>query len=193
MVRDWDAQSQESEYEIQVTDEDLAATPEEAWAEAELPIETEPRALTALARARQARARMEVDRRQYIRSVAEAVNEVGSQSELAEKLHISQPAVSKVLASASSVEAIPKGFAGATPLEIAQAFAAGYISRDELVRQLASWDYIAQPSTNGIDDILELPPGTFGDVFTAVRQGYIDMAIYADVQAAIVNTRTSHR
>ncbi|MFJ4264658.1 hypothetical protein ACIPYU_19635 [Paenarthrobacter nicotinovorans] len=122
----------------------------------------------------------------YIRALQEAVQSGVQQRDIAKALHVSQSAVSQALtgAAARGVKAIPDGFSGASPYEIAQRYAACDIDRDEMIRQLSTWQYVKSP-----DHAEQLakewkailppnPPGTFEEVGTAFDKGLIDGDAY---------------
>ncbi|MCW3768863.1 MULTISPECIES: helix-turn-helix domain-containing protein [Paenarthrobacter] len=137
--------------------------------------------------ARRAKARRELGSLDYIRSVRLAVEELG-QGTVARALGVSQPAISKLLASAEArgVAPVPDGFSGASPYEIAERYAAGDIDRDALIRELSAWPY---PWNEGADDAVhELdwmpcpePPGSFEEVGRAFDEGLIDGDAYNQI------------
>lgn len=140
----------------------------------------------AIDQARRALAREDLGRLDYIRALREAVQQGLGQSEIARALHITQSAISQTLTRAESkgVKAIPEGFSGASPYEIAERYAAGEIDRDEMIRQLSKWPYVKAP-----DHTEQLamewkailppdPPGTFEEVGEAFDKGLIDGEAY---------------
>jgi hypothetical protein len=74
---------------------------------------------------------------------------------------------------------------GATPYEIAQCYAAGEISRDQLVAELIRFPYLPTPRTNGYDSLLVIPPGTVQDIVWAAEDGLLDDALYAELVKSI--------
>ena len=134
--------------------------------------------------ARRAKARRELGSLDYIRNVRLAVEELG-QGTVARALGVSQPAISKLLASAEArgVAPVPDGFSGASPYEIAERYAAGDLDRDALIRELSAWPY---PWNEGAHDAVhELdwmpgpePPGSFEEVGRAFDEGLIDGDAY---------------
>lgn len=98
----------------------------------------------APALARRALAREDLGRLDYLRALREAVQQGLPQRDIARALHITQSAISQALTKAESrgVKAIPEGFSGASPYEIAERYAAGEIDRDEMIRQLSAWPYV---------------------------------------------------
>lgn len=140
----------------------------------------------AIDQARRALAREDLGRLDYIRALREAVQQGLGQSEIARALHITQSAISQALTRAESkgVKAIPEGFSGASPYEIAERYAAGEIDRDEMIRQLSAWRYVKAPdhteqlATEWKAILPPDPPGTFEEVGEAFDKGLIDGVAY---------------
>lgn len=129
-------------------------------------------------RARQLRVRREVTTLDYNRLV-HRLAAVMPQTELARELHVSQPAISKAV---SRPVAEPReGFSGATPYEVCQRYAAGELTREQVVDELVRWPYEPTPMTDGWDDLLIIEPGTWQDVADAHHDDLIDDAIYSEV------------
>jgi transcriptional regulator with XRE-family HTH domain len=140
----------------------------------------------ALDQARRAMARADLGRLDYVRALQEAVQLGLQQRDIARALHVTQSAISQALTKAESkgIKAIPEGFSGASPYEIAERYAAGDIERDEMIRQLSAWPYVQTP-----DHAEQLamewkailppdPPGTFEEVGEAFDKGLIDGEAY---------------
>jgi len=127
--------------------------------------------------ARRLRSRRVVDGLDYLR-VLRRLSGSMTQTDLAQSLGVTQPTISAALKSAAKVAEPREGFSGASAYEIAQRFAAGEIDRDQLVDELARWDYVPTPRTDGYDDLLIIPEGTFEEVARACRDGLIDGETY---------------
>lgn len=140
----------------------------------------------AIDQARRALARADLGRLDYLRALQDAVQQGVGQREIARALHITQSAISQALTKAESkgVTAIPAGFSGASPYEIAERYAAGEIDRGEMIRQLSTWPYV-----KALDHTEQLaaewkailppdPPGTFEEVGEAFDKGLIDGDAY---------------
>lgn len=97
------------------------------------------------------RARETVAHAAYVRSVKDLLSRGVSQSELARRLGISQPAVWKMAARAGDLSVVPEGFTGADAYEIIQQYAAGDLSEDELKDQLVRWKFTPGEFTDGYD------------------------------------------
>lgn len=132
------------------------------------------------ARLLKARQRMEVDALDYKRTLKAAADGM-SQREMAALLGMSQPAVAKALQRAQSVPAVVGEFNAASPYEVCQRYAAGFIDRDELVRQLVAWPYKPTPWANEYGEYEESLEGTWEDVGDALRHELIDAATYDEV------------
>lgn len=65
------------------------------------------------------------------------------------------------------------GFSGATPAEICQRYAAGFIDRAHLVDELTRFPYVKGGQTDGYDSLIVDPPGTWSEVSAAVRRGQL--------------------
>lgn len=139
--------------------------------------------------ARRLSRRQQVDRLDELRSV-KALSGQFTQVELAARLGVTQPTVSKKLQQAGKIPEVRPGFAGGTPNEIIDRYVAGGLSRKDLVDQLARWEYTTGELTDGpLDDLVFTPAGTFRDVVRAVDKGLIDESIYEDVLDQIVRAK----
>lgn len=127
-----------------------------------------------------ARQRMEVDALDYKRTLKAAADGM-SQREMAALLGMSQPAVAKALQRAQSVPAVVGEFNAASPYEVCQRYAAGFIDRDELVRQLVAWPYKPTPWANEYGEYEVSLEGTWEEVGDALRHELIDAATYDEV------------
>ncbi|MCL3862985.1 hypothetical protein M1R94_18435, partial [Actinotalea sp. K2] len=105
---------------------------------------------------------------------------------------LSQAAVSKTLRSARTVPPVREGFSGASPYEIAQRYAAGELAREQLVDELARWQYVPMPRTDdGIDDLVVIELGTFHEVSQARRDGLLDGAAYEEIRQCRIYARSA--
>ncbi|OOP62741.1 hypothetical protein BMF89_08375 [Arthrobacter sp. SRS-W-1-2016] len=150
----------------------------------------------ALDLARRALAREDLGRLDYLRALREAVQQGLPQRDIARALHITQSAISQALTKAESrgVKAIPEGFSGASPYEIAERYAAGDIDRSEMIRQLSAWPYVKAPdhteqlSMEWKAILPPDPPGTFEEVGEALDKGLIDGDAYDIILDAAEDT-----
>ncbi len=132
------------------------------------------------------RARRDLADLDYRRALRKLVAEAGvSQVEVAAALNVSQPTISKAVQAAKALPDPLEGFAGATPLEICQRYAAGEITREDLVDELARFPYVEGDQTDGYDSLLVDPPGAWSELDLAESRGLIDSEVYAEVFAAI--------
>lgn len=127
-----------------------------------------------------ARQRVEVDALDYKRMLKAAAGGM-TQREMAALLGMSQPAVAKALQRAQAVPAVVGDFNAASPYEVCQRYAAGFIDRAEVVRQLVEWPYKPTPWANEYGEFEESMEGTWQEVVEAADNGLIDDAIYDDV------------
>jgi hypothetical protein len=137
----------------------------------------------ALAEVRRLRHRQAVDRIDELRLVRRLSRSM-PQTALARALAVSQPAIHKAIRRAESLGEAPEGFSGAGPYEIAERYAAGLIGRERLVDELSRWPYSATAATDGVDWLVDEPPGAFGEVTRAALDGLIDDDVYALVLEA---------
>ncbi len=139
--------------------------------------------------ARRLSRRQQVDRLDELRSV-KALSAQFTQVEIASRLGVTQPTISKKLQAAAKIPEVRPGFAGGTSSEIIDRYVAGVLSREDVVDQLARWEYATGELTDGpLDDLVFTPPGTFRDVVRAVDKGLIDESIYEDVLDQIVRAQ----
>jgi hypothetical protein len=142
--------------------------------------------------ARAAIARADLGRLDYLRALQVAVEKGMQQRDIARQLRVTQSAISQALANAATrgVTAVPSGFSGASPMEIAERYAAGDIDRSEMIRQLSAWPYAKkQDSTEQLATEWKaiLPPeapGTFDEVGEAFDRGLIDAEEYDTILEA---------
>lgn len=122
--------------------------------------------------------RQVVDRLDYLRGLR-GLAESMTQTELAKRLGIAQPSISSALRTAVRVPDLRPGFSGASPYEIAQRYAAGELSREQVVDELARWKYADRPQTDGYDWLtVGSDAGTWVEVEKALRDGLLDDATY---------------
>jgi hypothetical protein len=79
-----------------------------------------------------------------------------------------------------------EGFSGATPKEICERYAAGEISREQLVDELVRFPYAPRGETDGYDSLLVDPPGSFAEVEEAGFSGLIGLDEYEQVFKAMM-------
>ncbi|WP_462417909.1 hypothetical protein [Kytococcus sp. Marseille-QA3725] len=77
-----------------------------------------------------------------------------------------------------------EGFDAASPYELCQRYAAGYITRDSLVDQLTRWHYTPEPEIDPWNEVEPSVPGSFQEVLYAKHEGLIDRSIYDEVLMA---------
>ncbi|WP_020693585.1 hypothetical protein [Aeromicrobium massiliense] len=131
--------------------------------------------------ARRLSRRQRVDWLDELRSV-KALSAQFTQVELASQLGVAQPTISRKLQAAAKIPAVRPGFAGGTPNEIIDRYVAGALPREDLVDQLARWEYAKGDRTDGpLDDLTFHVEGSFDDVVTALDKGLIDESIYDEV------------
>lgn len=73
------------------------------------------------------------------------------------------------------------GFSGDTPIQICKQYAVGSISKEKLIEKLVRYPYAKGDKTDGYDDLLVDPPGTWSEVSEAHHKGLINDEIYEEV------------
>ena len=144
----------------------------------------------AIDAARRARARRELGDLDFLRSLKAAAAAGATEKEISRALGIPQPSLEGLLRTAEDRAApILPGFSGASPYEIAQRLAAGYIDRDRAVEELSRWSYPPDSSRAAAESEPDptpypSPPGSFDDVEHAFFHGLIDKQTYGTVLEA---------
>lgn len=136
--------------------------------------------------AKRARAREQIGRIDYLREMRTLALAVDAQEvtedELAALFRTTRVPVVDALKEGRQTAAPPPGFSGASPYEIAQRYAVGELTREQVVDELSRWAYPPVVRTEGEwDDLLISPPGSWDDVSDALDEGLIDGAIYTEV------------
>lgn len=134
------------------------------------------------AKAVKARHLRDIGELDYRRLVVVLVDSGVSQTEIARLVGVTQPTISKLLHRAEPVSMAREGFSGADPFEICERYAAGLITRDQLVDELTRWDYTPRQTTaNEADDLVVNAPGSTADLERALRRGLIDDDLFDEV------------
>ncbi len=128
-----------------------------------------------------ARHRKEMDELDYRRELRRLDQHRHSQREIAKWLGIAQPSVLSALRTAAKVTMPVEGFSGATPYEICQRYAAGFLNRPQLVDELTRFPYVKGGQTDGYDSLIVDRPGTWSEVSDARRRGLIEDGVYEEV------------
>lgn len=129
-----------------------------------------------------ARRRKEIDELDYRRELRRLGERGYTQTQIAGWLGIAQPSVTSALKTAAKVSLPAEGFSGATPYEICQRYAAGFVDRAQLVDELSRWPYVPRGTTSGpLDDLIVDPPGSWAEVEQAAYAGLIGDDIYEEV------------
>jgi len=134
-----------------------------------------------IGRARRLRVRAHLAQLDYLRALLVAADEGYSHGEVARRLGLSQPAVSKAIKRAAASPPVLEGFSGSRPYEIAERFAVGDINRETAVAELAAWPYAPGDPGDGVD-WMTYEPGEFEEVTQALRDGLLDDATYSAIQ-----------
>lgn len=129
----------------------------------------------------QARRRKEIDELDYRRELHRLGEQGFSQRDISKWLGIAQPSVLSALKTAAKVPMPVDGFSGATPYEICQRYAAGFIDRAQLVDELTRFPYAEGGQTDGYDSLMVDPPGAWAEVSDARRRGLIADDVYEEV------------
>lgn len=127
-----------------------------------------------------ARLRKDIDELDYRRELV-LLSKRYSQREISGFLGIAQPSVSSALKTAQNLSMPIENFSGATAEEICRRYGAGFMTREQLVDELARFPYVKGGATDGYDSLVVDPPGAWSEVADAVRWGLIDEGIYEEV------------
>jgi len=128
-----------------------------------------------------ARRRKEIDELDYRRELRRLGERGYSQRDISRWLGIAQPSVLSALRTAAKVAMPLDGFSGATPYEICERYAAGFVDRAKLVDELVRFPYVKGGHTDGCDSLIVDPPGTWSEVSDARRRGLIEDDVYEEV------------
>jgi len=128
-----------------------------------------------------ARRRKEIDELDYRRQLRRLRARGYTQTQISKWLGIAQPSVLSAMRTASKVTMPLDGFSGATPHEICQRYAAGFIDRAQLVDELTRFPYVKGGQTDGYDSLIVDPAGTWSEVEEAVDRGLIEEDVYEEV------------
>lgn len=128
----------------------------------------------ALEQARHLRLVEDLASRDVLRAVRSAADLGALQREIAAALRVSQPAVVKMLQrQPADAPSIPAGHSGATPYEVAERYAAGQVSREQMRAELGAWHYAPRQAPDideaGVPDLT-----TVDALDEALRRGLID-------------------
>lgn len=129
----------------------------------------------------EARRRKELHELDYRRALRRLHENGYSQRDIAKWLGIAQPSVLSGLRSAAKLTMPLDGFSGATPYEICQRYAAGFIGRAQLIDELTRFPYVKGGQTDGYDSLIVDPPGTWSEVSDALHRGFMDERVYEEV------------
>jgi hypothetical protein len=142
---------------------------------------------TPLSRAHARRALADADFCVMVAELAEYV----PVADIANALTVSRDEVAGWAARGRELGSVPPGQLGRDPYEIAQRYAVGEISREQMIDALAKWDYVPEPRPiDYFDDIGVLSEGSFG---TTVGYAFRHCLITADEYDAILNARAPAR
>lgn len=135
-----------------------------------------------------ARRRKEIDELDYRRELRRLGERGYTQKQIAEWLGIAQPSVTSALKTAKKTALPAEGFSGASPYEICQRYAAGFVDRAQLVDELSRWPYVPRGRTSPdleLDDLVVHPAGSWAEVEQASFAGLIDGEIYDEIMDRI--------
>ncbi len=131
------------------------------------------------------RHRQAVDRLAYLRGLR-GLTRTMTQQQIAQALDLTQPSVNSALKTAAKVAEVPEGFSGASPYEIAQRYAVGELTREQVIAELTRWPYDPSPTSDGYDALIVDEPGTHTveELARALDDGLIDEGLYDELGEA---------
>jgi hypothetical protein len=129
--------------------------------------------------------RGELEELDYRREMVAMTKAGMTRQAIADQFHVTQSSVSDVLAKMRDDWPVPGGFCGATPLEICKRFAAGMITRDELIDQLCRYPY-TEPwqADSDFEDIWGENQGSVDELHTALARQILDYETFRAILAA---------
>lgn len=136
------------------------------------------RLVARLAEVRVRYLRSTLERLDYLRALR-ALGKTVSAREVADAFVTREDVVKQAMVAATQVDDAVEGFSGASPYEIAQRYAAGMLTREQLVDELSRWDYPPRDRTDGWDTLVLGVPGGWDEVSRARRHGLIGDDEYA--------------
>ncbi|MDO5747184.1 MAG: hypothetical protein Q4P66_05960 [Actinomycetaceae bacterium] len=108
--------------------------------------------------ARKVRAAKDLAHIDYLRAILQGTR-VMSQTQVAEELGVTQPAISQVLRAKPEPQMPRNGFSGADPLETIKRFVAGHITKPATIRELKLWteqpDYSPQQVIEALHNAID--------------------------------------
>jgi hypothetical protein len=116
-----------------------------------------------------------------LREVRLLLDTGAERDELAKQLRFFDAADLRRLDGARDVDMPIEGFSGATPLEICERYAVGFLDREQLVDELTRFPYVPMDKPDGWDDLVVNPPGTWNDLSLALGEKLIDIGVYSEV------------
>lgn len=140
------------------------------------------RLVARLAEVRVRYLRSTLERLDYLRALR-ALGKTVSAREVADAFVTREDVVKQAMVAATQVDDAVEGFSGASPYEIAQRYAAGMLTREQLVDELSRWDYparhVPEPGEPGLN-----VPGSWEDVMAAFYDGLLAEQDYDAVSTA---------
>ncbi len=126
-----------------------------------------------------ARAGKELADLRLLRAVVRAREQGRSQSAIAAKLGLTQPGVHKMLIRAGVTPEVGER----TPWEVVLGYAAGEMTRDQMLDTLAGWAWTVTtfPGEDGNPMSEAIERGSWEDVGRAVRAGYLSEGDYVEL------------
>lgn len=128
-----------------------------------------------------ARHREDIGELDYRRELRRLREQGFTQTQIGNWLGLAQPSVLSALRTAEKVPMPIEGFSGATPYEICERYAAGFITRDQVIDELTRFPYKEESRTDGYNSIVVDPPGTWSELVRASFRGLIDDELYEEV------------
>lgn len=122
----------------------------------------------------------ELNRIELLRGCARASGEGLRQTEIAQRLSISQPEVHRIL---RRLKNFPE-LLDRTPREVILDFHAGRIDHDRMLRELKDWPYTFSQAAEPGNPEGMLTEGSWDDIIDAVHRDLLDMEDYRSVVEA---------
>lgn len=121
------------------------------------------------------RARREIAERELQRAVRAARHAGATQADIAGRLAVSQAAISKRLAQAEPLDGDD------SPYDVALRYAAGDLTREQLMSQLATFEYKPSTQSPAYDEPFVDVPGSVDELIRALDEGYLSPEDYDEI------------
>ncbi|WP_435298951.1 hypothetical protein [Timonella sp. A28] len=140
----------------------------------------------AHARLVNARRTLELAQLDYNRALKDSAKVLPTR-QIANGARIPQTTVPQALDAVAKTPDLLEGFSAASPYELCERYASGFIDREDMLDQLTRWSYAPTPHPDEFGDYTESFNGTFHEVTDAILSGLITHDDYKDLYERLVS------